>query len=75
MRKFLEALRRAFLPHVVSPLKIVAARQLHHRAALYVVDIDGRRLVFALAAHAVGLLASYKAPRTRAREEPATSAV
>ena len=41
------------------PLKIVAARPLHGGAAIYVADIDGRRLVFAAAANALCLLAAY----------------
>lgn len=74
MRKVLEALRRALVPHVTSPLKIVAVRQLHY-GSIYVADIDGRRLIFVLGAHGVGLLTSYEAPAARAREEPATPAV
>jgi hypothetical protein len=45
-----------------TPLRIVATRPLHGGAAVYVADIDGRRLVFAAHASAACLLASYDLP-------------
>ncbi|MBC5823353.1 MAG: flagellar biosynthetic protein FliO [Candidatus Eremiobacteraeota bacterium] len=43
-----------------TPLKVVAAAALGAGATVHVIDIDGRRIVFASTQHAVGLLARYR---------------
>lgn len=56
-----------------APLRIVAARPLHGGTAVYVADIDGRRLVFAVGGSGICLLASYQtmAAHDSGREEEA----
>lgn len=63
MRALLDFIRRAAGARAKSPLRLIAARPLQHGAALYVADVDDRRLVFATSTHAVTLLAAYASPR------------
>ena len=74
-KRLTASLARALTRPVRTPLKIVAWRPLHAGAALYVADIDGRRLVFATAPNAVGLLLSYRSAPLAREEEQATAGV
>jgi len=70
----LDAVRRWIRERASSPLRIVAARQLNRGAAIFVADIDGKRLVFATTEGAIGLLASYPAPGREAASQTASKA-
>jgi len=67
-----DTIRRWIRERASSPLRIVAARQLNRGAALFVAEIDGKRLVFATTECGVGLLASYP---VAGREEPLADGV
>lgn len=69
LQRMWHALRNWFARRTRTPLEIIAWRPLHGGAALYVADIDGRRLVFAAAPNAVCLLASY-ASATESAPDP-----
>ena len=79
-RQLLKLLRdRIAAKSARAALRIVAGKPLAGGAAVYVADIDGRRLVFAVSPHAIRLLASYQVPATphadAPREEVARQAV
>jgi hypothetical protein len=60
VRRWTDALRRFFGRRAQPALRIVDVRPLHPGTALYVADIDERRIVFAATPHAVALLARYR---------------
>ena len=75
IRTIVAALRRALTRPGAIPLKVVACRPLHGGAAIYVADIDDRRIVFAAAPHAMCLLATYRKGVASVRKEVASPRV
>jgi hypothetical protein len=75
VRALLDVIRRAAGARAQSPLRLIVARPLQHGAALYVADVDDRRLVFATTAHAVTLLAAYTSPRAHCAAGPSSPGV
>lgn len=59
LTRFFERLRRRPL----AQIELAAVRPLGQHATVYVVDIDGRRTVFAAGSHAICLLARYEVPK------------
>lgn len=62
LRGALSAARRTITARAVTPLQVIACRPLYGGGALYVADVDGRRLVFVAGQRTACLLAQYDAP-------------
>jgi len=62
LRSALAAVRNFLAARAATPLHIVACRPLYGGGALYVADVDGRRLVFVAGQRTACLLTQYEAP-------------
>ena len=62
MRQALRRLIDRLRPKWPARIDIAAARPLAHHVTVYVVDVDGKRTVFAASPHAICLLSHYAAP-------------
>ena len=51
-------------------IDVVGARPLSSGLAVYVIDVDGRRIVLAAGSHTTCVLAAYRAPRCAIPEGP-----
>ena len=63
LRHAFAAARKITFARAAAPLHIVACRPLYGGGALYVADVDGRRLVFVAGQRTACLLTQYEAPR------------
>lgn len=64
-----------FAPATNAKVEVAAARPLGPGLGVYVIDVDGRRIVLAAGQHAMCVLATYPAPKRDVPEGQASTAV